>query len=634
MFPQPVLFDHPDGVAHRKDLYLFECEPCLTWSSLIFLPDSPPAYNDNTPVQHEVILNEKDDMDFDKENNAVTPDGGEPTDNEKRSLRHIAENLPISAWLVAIVELCERFTYYGMSGLFQNYVFRPFRNPDGTPRRILVLLFWCYSMLPPLPESHWEILLDLSPRERKSPVLIGMCETVTPILGAIVADQYLGKYKTIVLFCGVYLIGLLILVLTSLPIALEHGAGLPGFIVSILIVGLGTGGIKSNVAPLIADQYKRKKMALKTIEKTGERVVIDPALTIQRIYMIFYGCINLGSLSLLATPYMEKYTGFWSAYLLCLCMFAMGTAVLLLGRKFYVVRPPQGSIITDAFKALWIMIKNRNMDAPKPSWQAEHHAGAQVSLPWDDHFIDELKRALVACRVFAFYPIYWVVYGQFSGNFVTQAAQMNGHGIPNDLMQNFDPISIIVFIPILETAIYPVMRRLKIPFRPITRIALGFGVAALAMMYAAIVQHLIYSAGPCYGKPLCDAGPQGNDVHIAIQTPAYVFIGISEIFASVSGLEYAYTKAPPSMKSFVQSMYLLTNAFGSAIAEALTPAAFDPAIMWMFVGLACASFLCGILFFLTFRHLNYQEDDMNALDADDPLPDEDHPRRGNEPHDH
>lgn len=79
---------------------------------------------------------------------------------------------------------------------------------------------------------------------------------MTPILGAIVADQYLGKYKTIVLFCVVYLVGLLILVLTSIPTALENGAGLGGFIAAILIIGLGTGGIKSNVAPLVSQLVK------------------------------------------------------------------------------------------------------------------------------------------------------------------------------------------------------------------------------------------------------------------------------------------------------------------------------------------------------------------------------------------
>ncbi|KAL2864319.1 peptide MFS transporter [Aspergillus lucknowensis] len=565
-----------------------------------------PALSADNGVAHHPMT-EKDQVIGQSEKAlSVTPDGEEPNDEEMKSLRHTAENLPMSAWLVAIVELCERFTYYGMSGLFQNYVQRPFDGSQGrgalgmghqgATGLTTFFQFWCY---------------------------------VTPILGAVIADQYLGKYKTIVLFCGVYLVGLLILVCTSIPAALANGAGLGGFIAAVLIIGLGTGGIKSNVAPLIADQYKRKKMAVKTTKK-GERVIIDPALTIQRIYMIFYGAINVGSLSLLATPYMERDVGFWSAYLLCLCMFAAGTLVVICGRKYYVVRPPQGSVITDAFRALWIMVINRNMDAPKPTWQAEN-GGNRTNLPWDDHFIDELKRALVACRVFCFYPIYWVVYGQFSSNFVTQAGQMQGHGIPNDLMQNFDPISIIVFIPILETLVYPLLRRMHIPFRPISRISLGFIVASLAMMYAAIVQHLIYSAGPCYDSPLCDASvvdgtAQGNRIHIAIQTPAYMFIGISEIFASVSGLEYAYTKAPPSMKSFVQSMYLLTNAFGSALAEALTPAAYDPAIMWMFAGLAIASFSVGVIFFAIYRHLNAQEDAMNALDADDP--DVPPPRRG------
>lgn len=194
--------------------------------------------------------------------------------------------------------------------------------------------------------------------------------------------------------------------MTSLPVSLEHGAGLGGFIAAILIIGIGTGGIKCNVSPLIADQYTRKKMSVKTLPKTGERVIIDPAVTIQRIYLVFYCCINVGALSLLATPYMERDIGFWSAYLMCLCMFVIGLVVLVLGRKIYIVRPPQGSIITDAFKAICIMIKNRSLDAPKPSLQ-DNFGRAGKATPWDDQFIDELKRALQACKVFVFYPIYW-----------------------------------------------------------------------------------------------------------------------------------------------------------------------------------------------------------------------------------
>lgn len=316
---------------------------------------------------------------------------------------------------------------------------------------------------------------------------------------------------------------------------------------------------------------------------------------------------------------MERYTGFWSAYLLCLCMFMVGITVLIFGRKKYVDRPPSGTVVLDSFRAVGIMIRHRNMDAAKPSWLAQNKSSKTVS--WDDTFIEELKRALVGCKVFTIYPIYWVCYGQFSNNFVTQAGQMAGHGIPNDLMQNFDPIAIIVFVPLMDRVVYPLLRKARIPFRPISRITFGFWVAALAMAYAAIVQHLIYSAGPCYEHPLCDASvvngvAYGNNVHIAIQTPAYMLIGISEIFASATGYEYAYTKAPPRMKSFVQSLFLLTNAFGSALGEAFVPAAFDPAILWMYVGLAIGSFLCGCLIWILFHKYNETEDKMNYIEGD------------------
>jgi proton-dependent oligopeptide transporter, POT family len=167
-------------------------------------------------------------------------------------------------------------------------------------------------------------------------------------------------------------------------------------------------------------------MAIKTVAKTGERIIIDPAITYQRVYMIFYFCINVGCLSLLATPFMEKYKGFWSAYLLCFCMFCIGVVVLIACRKLYIVRPPQGSIITDSLKAVGMMIVGRSYDAAKPSWRSAH--GKNKTVPWNDHFVDELVRALRACKVFAFYPVFWVCYGQFSSNFVSQAAQMEGHG--------------------------------------------------------------------------------------------------------------------------------------------------------------------------------------------------------------
>jgi proton-dependent oligopeptide transporter, POT family len=64
-----------------------------------------------------------------------------------------------------------------------------------------------------------------------------------PIPGAIIADQYWGRYKTIIWGCVFYIIGELILVLSSLPLSsISTNAHIGGFIASIIIIGLGTGG--------------------------------------------------------------------------------------------------------------------------------------------------------------------------------------------------------------------------------------------------------------------------------------------------------------------------------------------------------------------------------------------------------
>ncbi|KAI9893342.1 MAG: peptide transporter ptr2 [Vezdaea aestivalis] len=522
------------------------------------------------------------------ESSNSTLDGGEPTEEESRTLRKVSDKLPWSMFLVAIVELCERFASYGVSGPFQNYIQNSKNDPKlpgaiglgqtGATGLVNFFQFFCY---------------------------------ITPLLGGFIADQYLGRYYTILYGAVVYVIGLLILFATALPTAIDNNASLGGLIAAMIVIGLGTGAIKSNVSTLIAEQIQNTNAVIRTL-KSGERVIVDPAITVQRVYMIFYLCINIGSLSAIATTELELHVGFWAAYLLPMCMFIIGFFVLIVGKNKYVSRPPQGSVMPQAIKVCWIGLKNRgNIDVAKPS----HQPGATV--PWDDHFVDEIKRALIACKIFVYFPIYWVVYSQMLTNFISQAGTMELHGIPNDIMQNIDPLTIIIFIPIMDRVVYPFLRKMGILMRPITRITFGFFFASLAMAYAAIVQKLIYRSPPCYSFPSSDACESGgNKVHVAVQTPAYLLIGLSEIFASITGLEYAFTKAPTSMKSFVMALFLLTTAFGSALAIALSPTAKDPKLLWMYTGLAVAAFLAGCLFWFLFSKYNKTEEQMNALDKE------------------
>lgn len=60
----------------------------------------------------------------------------EPTEEERHKLRHVSDKLPWSTFLVAVIELCERFAYFGLSGPFQNYIQNSYHDPSGLPGAI------------------------------------------------------------------------------------------------------------------------------------------------------------------------------------------------------------------------------------------------------------------------------------------------------------------------------------------------------------------------------------------------------------------------------------------------------------------------------------------------------------------
>ena len=95
---------------------------------------------ETTTKTEELILSEKDqsmvynDGDNEEEIEYITGDDGNqypvPTKEQWGTLREVADSVPKSAFLVIMIEFCERFTYYGLSGPFQNYIQQP-PPPEG-----------------------------------------------------------------------------------------------------------------------------------------------------------------------------------------------------------------------------------------------------------------------------------------------------------------------------------------------------------------------------------------------------------------------------------------------------------------------------------------------------------------------
>lgn len=110
-------------------------------------------------------------------------------------------------------------------------------------------------------------------------------------------------------------------------------------------MGLGAGAIKSNVSPLMAEQYSGK--IKKRVLKSGETVIVSPALTYQRIYMYFYAAINVGSTAAISASFIARDHGYWVAFLVPTIVFAIVPLVLVFGKKLYVRTPPRGSVILE-----------------------------------------------------------------------------------------------------------------------------------------------------------------------------------------------------------------------------------------------------------------------------------------------
>lgn len=99
----------------------------------------------------------------------------------------------------------------------------------------------------------------------------------------------------------------MILIISGTPavIANPHGA-IAAFAIAIIIIGCGTGGFKSNLSPLVAEQYPHTKPYVRT-NKDGSRIIVDPILTVSRIYMYYYLFTNIGALvGQIGMTYAEK----------------------------------------------------------------------------------------------------------------------------------------------------------------------------------------------------------------------------------------------------------------------------------------------------------------------------------------
>jgi POT family proton-dependent oligopeptide transporter len=172
---------------------------------------------------------------------------------------------------------------------------------------------------------------------------------ITPVFIAPLADSRLGQYKTLLGSLFIYCLGCIALVVTSLPANLERGWGVPGLGISLVLIGLGGGGVgnsrcwslaanadfkqsQATMRSFIANQYTDRTVKKITLG-SGELVRTCPEITLKYIYSLYFWVGNVGALLAFATVNIERQQGFTPAFGLGLGCLIIAILILILGKN-------------------------------------------------------------------------------------------------------------------------------------------------------------------------------------------------------------------------------------------------------------------------------------------------------------
>lgn len=367
---------------------------------------------------------------------------------------------PISIFFIVINEFCERFSYYGM-------------------RAVLVLYFKNFL--------KWDD--DMSTAIYHT--FVALCY-LTPILGAIVADSWLGKFKTIVYLSIVYAVGQVVMSVSSIndmtdgdrdgkPDVLEVHIALS--MVGLLLIALGTGGIKPCVAAFGGDQFEEHQDKQRT-----------------RFFSIFYLSINAGSLlSTLITPILRgQECGIHTtqkcyplAFGVPAALMAVALVVFIVGSGMYKKNSPQGNIMLQVSKCIGFALRNRWKHRSK-SFPKRDHWLDWAKEKYEERLIAQIKMVMKVLFLYIPLPMFWALFDQQGSRWTLQATTMNGDfgafQLQPDHMQSVNPILILILVPIVDAALYPLIRKCKLDFTPLKKMTVGMFLAGMAFIAAALLQ--------------------------------------------------------------------------------------------------------------------------------------------------
>ncbi|XP_060774015.1 solute carrier family 15 member 1-like [Neoarius graeffei] len=377
---------------------------------------------------------------------------------------------PLSIVFIMVNQFCERISFDGM-------------------RAILVLYL------------HYFLRWDDDLATTIYHTFMALCYLI-PILGAIIADSWLGKFKSIVYLSIIQTVGQGVMAISAIhDITDSNQDGTPDnmtfhvalSMVGLLLIALGAGGIKPCIPAFGGDQFEDHQ------EKQRST-----------FFSIFYVSLNAGSLiSAIITPILRaQECGINSqqecyplAFGVPAALMAVALMVFIAGSSTYVKAAPKGNIILEVCKCTGFAIKNRFKHRSNIYPKREHWMD-WAEEKYDKLLIAQVKMVLKVLFLYIPLPMFWALFDQQGSRWTLQATTMTGDfglfTVQPDQMQTVNPILILALVPIVDNLVYPLIKKCGLNFTPLRKMTVGMFLASLAFVAAALVQLQIDKTLPTF----------------------------------------------------------------------------------------------------------------------------------------
>jgi POT family proton-dependent oligopeptide transporter len=383
-----------------------------------------------------------------------------------------------------------------------------------------------------------------------------MANYLMPLVGGWLADRFLGRYRVILFLSLGYVAG------HAVVAAVETRTGLYA---GLALIAIGAGGIKPCVSAFVGDQFRPDQKTL-----------------LAKVYGLFYWMVNLGSAtSTLLIPWLLKKHGPAVAFGVPGVLMALALLIFVSGRKRYVYVAPTGPNPHSFVKVVATALSRRAHRQPGADWleaaRAVHPAEA----------VDGARAVFRIMGVFVMVTGFWALFDQHGASWILQATRMNldvgtvdllgirlgGFRLEASQIAAINPFMVLMLVPLFQGVLYPGLVRLGVKVSPLGKMSVGMFLTVLSFVAMAVLQTLIDGGG----RP-----------HALWQVVPYLFLTAGEVMISVTGLEFAFTQAPRTMKSTIMSFWMLTTAGGNLIAAVVS--------QWnRFHGAAYFAFFAGLM---------------------------------------